>query len=525
MTVERTMRPYEPRGRLLAVDPRAFLELFFCSDGPPVVDVTPDGIAVVPIMGPLESRSSFWGDSYEAILERVTDAFDNDDVRAVMLRIDSPGGDVTGCFDTARALRSIADQTGKPLYAYLDRACSAAYAIASSARMLFTGDASAVGSIGVLATRPDVTAANAQRGVKIDLIASSERKLDGNPETPITDAERADTQECVDGLAQTFFELVAEHRAPLSAAGVEALQARVFYGEAARRAGLVDRITDYDAALQTLRAMKGKTTMGSDYEKARDFLQRAAEGDDANAAAAKRALDALGVAAEGDGPGDDDEDKTEPEGETETDEPAAEGDAGAAAEGETDEPEAVSAEGETDDTKPKKTSAAGTARPTARRSTSANGELSALAEVHKLRAEIEERDRRQERARLIASRPDFDPALRKVLAKAPLATVRDMVKSLPRTKVAGAGSTSRAGKPGSTVITTVAGVQGGSGNAGHTNDGAAPGADESLDAELDRRMGLTSMKLGVRREGTTQSLGIVEAPREATAAGSKGKGK
>src|SRR4051812_16514999 len=70
-----------------------------------------DGIAVVSIRGPLMHHSHYWCDSYDAIKERVLEALSSSP-RAIVLSIDSPGGLVSGCFDTANEIRAAAAAAG-----------------------------------------------------------------------------------------------------------------------------------------------------------------------------------------------------------------------------------------------------------------------------------------------------------------------------------------------------------------------------------------------------------------------------
>ena len=100
----------------------------------------------------------------------------------------------------------------------------------------------------------------------------------------------------------------------------------------------------------------------------------------------------------------------------------------------------------------------------------------------------------RERAELLAKRPDFTPEVRASLAKAPLATVRELIKTIPKVKRA--------------AITTVGAVRG-STQVG-ANEGGAPTRLSGADAvELDRAMGFSVPKLGSRREGSTMYFGHV----------------
>src|SRR5215471_7021006 len=156
-------------GRNYCIDPRAFFELFVVAASRDTV--VRDGVAVVEVSGPLVQRDELWCDSYESIRARFDEALASS-AHAVMLRIDSPGGEASGCFETARALRQAARAAKKPFVAYVDKACSAAYALASSADAIVIGDTCCAGSIGVLSSRPDHTAQNTARGVRMAFVVS-----------------------------------------------------------------------------------------------------------------------------------------------------------------------------------------------------------------------------------------------------------------------------------------------------------------------------------------------------------------
>lgn len=474
------------RHGLLAIDPRAFFDLFV----PPSSRANEQhgNVCVVEVSGPLVQRDELWCDSYEAIRIRFAEACKSE-ARAIVMRFDSPGGDAAGCFETARALRDEAAKAGKPLIAYIDKACSAAYALASAASVIVIGDTCCAGSIGVMSSRPDYTAQNTQNGLRIGFVTSGARKLDGNPDYPITDEELATTQKHVDDLALKFFALIGDMRSQqLSAAAVAAMDGGVFYGTGAVAVGLADTAATFEETLASASSGEIMTMqLKSDYDAARASLAKVAKGSDANAAAAKRAIAAMD---EAEPPKDDEEPAgEEPDG----DEPADDKDKEAA---EPDEDKPAAEGDEPVDEPAKKKSAAAAAAPAAAAPAAAASttELQLATRVHKLEAAAAAREEADTRKALLAKRPDFGPELRAALAKAPLGTVREMVKTLPRGKV----------QPPRTVpITTVAAAR------GATNGPTAVAAPASETDDMDRRMGLRGSKFGCKREGNALVFGLV----------------
>ena len=234
---------------ILAISPKAIGSEF---DVPEVQSPSrpKNGIAIVDIRGPLEHHTTWWWDNYEAITQRVKEAFSSDKVRAVVLRIDSPGGDAAGVLACHHALRKASKRAGKPLYAYADEmAASAGYAIACAAKEIWTSESGVIGSIGVIGTLRDRTAANKKAGIRVELIVTGSHKTDGNPDGPMTDEAIAEQQLKVDELGAQFFRVVSGSRG-LSTKAVQKLQARTFLGKSAVEKKLADGIGSFEAFLK-----------------------------------------------------------------------------------------------------------------------------------------------------------------------------------------------------------------------------------------------------------------------------------
>lgn len=203
-----------------------------------------DGVALVRIEGPLTHHAGWWCDSYDEIKGRVSAALDARP-RALMLVIDSPGGDVSGCFETSREIRQMAAAAGVPVSTYVDgMAASAGYALACCGSTIYTPQTAILGSIGVISGLVDMTEALTSWGVRVRLVTSGARKADGHPYQPITDDAVSALQTMIDTLAGLFFQHVAESRshAGLSIESIRALQAGIVLGADAKRAGLADEV-------------------------------------------------------------------------------------------------------------------------------------------------------------------------------------------------------------------------------------------------------------------------------------------
>ena len=218
------------------------------------------GVAIIPVMGTLVRRSSFMSaesglTSYHHIETMAEDAFADPAVNAVLLEIDSCGGEAGGVFDLAEKLRRLARSSRKPLWAVADEAAlSAAYAIASAAEQIWLTRTAEIGSIGVVAVHTDQSAADKEMGFSYSFIHAGRHKIDANPHEPLSDSVRDSIQQDVDALHQQFAALVAGHRKQLSLGAVLGTEAAVYRGQAAIAAGLADRVGTLAEALDALRA-------------------------------------------------------------------------------------------------------------------------------------------------------------------------------------------------------------------------------------------------------------------------------
>lgn len=216
-----------------------------------------EGIAIIPILGTLVRRSSYIGaasglTSYHDIEAMAEQAFADPEVRAVLLEIDSSGGEAGGVFDLAQRLRQLAQTSGKPLWAIADEAAlSAAYAIACAADRLWLTRTAEVGSIGVVAVHVDESVADAKAGLNYTFLHAGAHKVDGHPHAPLPAPVAADIQADIEQLHTQFISLVAGFRR-LTPEAIRDTEARVYRGEAALQAGLADQIGTRAEAITAL---------------------------------------------------------------------------------------------------------------------------------------------------------------------------------------------------------------------------------------------------------------------------------
>jgi signal peptide peptidase SppA len=216
-----------------------------------------NGVAILPIVGSLVNRGAWIGASsglvsYEGIAAQLREAQADPDVQAILLDIDSPGGEATGMFAAAKLVSAV--NKTKPVVAFVnDVAASAAYGIASAASEIIVSPTSMVGSIGVVLTHLDRSGELEDRGVKPTLIHAGAHKVDGHPFGPLSDAVRADLQAEVLKIYDQFVGLVAEGRTGrISADAIRATEARTYLGADAISQGLADRMASLEEVITAL---------------------------------------------------------------------------------------------------------------------------------------------------------------------------------------------------------------------------------------------------------------------------------
>ncbi len=213
------------------------------------------GVAVIEVEGTLVQKTGcltpYSGmTGYDGIRANLLLALDDPAVRAIALDLDSPGGEVAGCFDLADFLRQAASE--KPIWGILDEmACSAAYALAAACTRITIPRTGIAGSIGVIAMHADFSRALDEDGITVTVIKHGARKADGNPYQPLEGPALSRLQADIDTLGAIFSETVARFRRSTPAA-IEAMEAGTYLGAEAVTAGLADAVMAPDAALRAL---------------------------------------------------------------------------------------------------------------------------------------------------------------------------------------------------------------------------------------------------------------------------------
>lgn len=214
-----------------------------------------DGVAILPIVGPLCRYASFLQEvcgltSYQVAAEDLRIALEDPSIRAIMLHLDSPGGEVNGCGELAALVH--ASRGRKPIVAMVsDGAASAAYWIAAAADEIVVTSSAYVGSLGVYWEIEDWSEREKLEGMRrFQIVSSQSPKKVPNPADA---AGMAVLQREVDEWADAFIGAVAEYRNSTPDALIAAGDGgAVFIGRFAVERGLADRVSTTEAVLAEL---------------------------------------------------------------------------------------------------------------------------------------------------------------------------------------------------------------------------------------------------------------------------------
>jgi protease-4 len=166
---------------------------------------------------------------------------DDNDVAALIVRIDSPGGTFAGSEALFRNLRAVAER--RPVVAVMaETAASGGYMTALGADYVIAREGTITGSIGVLMQVPNLSALLERVGVRMDTIRSDPLKAQPNPFEPTTPEARAVVEGVIHDMYESFLGMVIERR-HLERDRARALaDGRIYTGRQAREAGLIDAL-------------------------------------------------------------------------------------------------------------------------------------------------------------------------------------------------------------------------------------------------------------------------------------------
>jgi protease-4 len=207
---------------------------------------TPNGphTALIEIRGEIAAGAEA---SAENLLPGIKTAFEDDSAKAIVLRINSPGGSPVQAGIINDEIRRLKKLHPKKVYAVVEETCaSGAYYIAVAADEIYVDKASIVGSIGVLMDSFGATGLMDKLGVERRLLTAGENKGMGDPFSPLLPKQRAYLQGMIDQIHQQFIAVVKQGRGTRLKQTPETFSGLFWNGEQAVAMGLVDHLGNLD---------------------------------------------------------------------------------------------------------------------------------------------------------------------------------------------------------------------------------------------------------------------------------------
>ncbi|MFH1963203.1 MAG: signal peptide peptidase SppA [bacterium] len=228
-------------------------------------------IAVVRIYGEISFQNSteeVWGGSAKSadrIVKRLSAIKHDRSIKAVILRINSPGGTVAATQEIYNQIKELKKYNKKVIVSIGDIGASGAYYLACPADKIIANEGSLIGSIGVIMHLPEVSGLLEKVGVNLRVIKSGQHKDIGSIARPMSEDERVILQGVIDNAYQQFYQAVKNGRQNIPEDKLKELaDGRIFTGQQAKKAGLIDEIGDYQqtiAIAAQLAGIKGEPTI------------------------------------------------------------------------------------------------------------------------------------------------------------------------------------------------------------------------------------------------------------------------
>lgn len=199
------------------------------------------------------------------VIEQLEKHRTNPTVKAIVLRINSPGGGVAPSQEIYEEILKTRTTNKKPIVASMGSvAASGGYYIASATDVIMANPGTITGSIGVLLQVPNISGLMQKIGVKSVVVKSGQHKDLASPTREMTEAERRILQSMLDDVHGQFIDVVAKGR-QLDRKKVEAIaDGRIFSGREAQSIGLVDQLGNLQDAIERaglLAGISGKPTV------------------------------------------------------------------------------------------------------------------------------------------------------------------------------------------------------------------------------------------------------------------------
>ena len=231
---------------------------------------TVGSVAVIPIIGPIFHRSSYYmdyfgGASIQGLRACFRQALADPEISAIVFDVDSPGGEVDGTPEFAAEVFAARGQ--KPIFSVVNTLqCSAGHYIGVQADEVIMSPSATVGSIGVWVLHQNWKGFFELMGVENTFIIAGDNKVDGNPYEPLSDEAKADLQTFVSDIHRDFLSAVGRARGGLTGKAIKDAygQGKVYSARDAVKLGIVDRIGTFDDVVARLAGVKRPSNRRAD---------------------------------------------------------------------------------------------------------------------------------------------------------------------------------------------------------------------------------------------------------------------
>ena len=222
-----------------------------------------DKILLIPVNGLISDRPKKGlihtsASLVEQIVSQINKAEKDKQIKAVLFKINSPGGTITASDLLYHEISSFKERTGtKITVSMMDVATSGAYYISLPADLIMAHPTTVTGSVGVIYLQPKVGGLMDKIGLGVDVKKYGKNKDMGSPFRDSSEEEQKLMQKAVNDFGERFIRLVQKHRKPERQALSEISTARVFLAEEALKLGLVDKIGYLSDAVKESKMLAG----------------------------------------------------------------------------------------------------------------------------------------------------------------------------------------------------------------------------------------------------------------------------
>lgn len=193
----------------------------------------------------------------DRLIKDLRRAAEDPSVRAVVIRMNTPGGSAAASEELGQEIRNLREQ-GKPVVVSMaDMAASGGYWVAAYADHIVASPGTMTGSIGVIFQHADLSELFEKLGIEMETITSGPFKDLGSPSRPLSEEERVIVKAMLEDIFDQFVEVVAQGRDLPRSQVLEVADGRVFTGRQALELGLVDQLGSYHDALDTAAELAG----------------------------------------------------------------------------------------------------------------------------------------------------------------------------------------------------------------------------------------------------------------------------